>query len=72
MPISRAEAAVLEQFLVPARATVTPQAWEADLAAGCSLTQQQPIAVLLSPARHSTCPPDTTNGSRKQSPGQAR
>ena len=50
MPISQAEAAVLEQFLAPARATVTPQAWEADLAAGCSLTQQQAIALLLSPS----------------------
>jgi hypothetical protein len=57
MPISRAEAAVLEQFLAPARATVTPRAWEADLAAGCSLTQQQRIALLLSPSPAHDVPP---------------
>ncbi len=49
MPISQAEAAVLERFLAPARATVTPQAWETELAAGCSLTRQQAVALLLSP-----------------------
>ena len=49
MRISQAEAAVLEQFLAPARATVTPQAWETELAAGRSLTRQQAVALLLSP-----------------------
>ena len=47
MPISQAEAAVLERFLGPARATVSPQAWETELAVGCSLTQQQAVALLL-------------------------
>jgi predicted ATPase/class 3 adenylate cyclase len=49
MPIPQAEAAVLERFLTPARATVSPQAWETELAVGCSLTQQQAVALLLSP-----------------------
>ena len=49
MPIPQAEAAVLERFLAPARATVAPQAWETELAVGCSLTQQQAVALLLSP-----------------------
>jgi predicted ATPase/class 3 adenylate cyclase len=49
MPIPQAEAAVLERFLAPARATVSPQAWETELAVGCSLTQQQAVALLLSP-----------------------
>ena len=49
MPIPQAEAAVLELFLAPARAIVSPQAWETELAVGCSLTQQQAVALLLSP-----------------------
>lgn len=38
----------LEQFLAPARASIAPGAWDAELAAGRTLTQQQAITLLLS------------------------
>jgi predicted ATPase len=50
MPLSQTEAATLEQFLAPARAAVPPEAWQTQLAAGRSLTQQQAIDLLTSPA----------------------
>jgi len=48
-PIPQPDAAVLERFLAPARATIERGAWDAALAAGRSLTQQETIALLLSP-----------------------
>lgn len=47
MQISDLEAAILEQFLAPARLTVTSQAWEAETAAGRALSQQDALALLL-------------------------
>ncbi len=44
------ETARMEQYLAPARAAVTPQAWAAELAAGRALTQQEAIMLLISPS----------------------
>jgi hypothetical protein len=40
---------MLEAFLAPVRATTEPGAWDAALAAGRALTQQQAAALLASP-----------------------
>jgi predicted ATPase/class 3 adenylate cyclase len=48
-PIPQPEAALLERFLAPARATIARQAWDAELAAGRALTQQQAATLLVSP-----------------------
>ena len=69
MPISQAEAAVLERFLAPARATVTPQAWETELAAGRLSPGSKRSRSCSHQARHTTCPPDTTSGRRWLSAG---
>jgi len=50
MLITQSDAATLEQFLAPARSTVASQAWDAELAAGRTLTEQEAIALLLSPS----------------------
>jgi len=42
------EEALIEGFLAPARATVTPEAWAAELAAGQALTQPEAVTLLLS------------------------
>jgi predicted ATPase/class 3 adenylate cyclase len=47
-PVGPLEAALIEQFLAPARAAVARQAWDAELAAGRVLTQQQAAALLVS------------------------
>jgi tetratricopeptide (TPR) repeat protein len=44
------EAARMERYLTPARETVTPQAWAAELAAGRALTQDEAVMFLLSPS----------------------
>jgi hypothetical protein len=49
----------LEEYLAPARATIAPGEWDAALAAGRALTQQQP-ATLLASASPS---PDTAESS---------
>jgi len=49
MPISPTDMALLERFLAPARATVAAQEWDADLAAGRALAEQDVVALLLSP-----------------------
>ncbi len=49
MPISQADMALLERFLGPARAAVAAREWDAELAAGRSLAQQEAVALLLSP-----------------------
>jgi hypothetical protein len=48
MPIGPEDAALLEQFLAPARAATAPQEWAAELAKGAALTDDQAIALLLS------------------------
>jgi predicted ATPase/class 3 adenylate cyclase len=47
IPIKQAE--ILEEFLAPARAAIAPGDWDAALAAGRALTQQQAAALLASP-----------------------
>jgi predicted ATPase/class 3 adenylate cyclase len=47
MPTEEFDAALIERFLAPARATVAPQEWDAELAAGRALTQPQAAALLL-------------------------
>jgi predicted ATPase/class 3 adenylate cyclase len=48
-PIPQPDAALLERFLGPARATVDRDAWDAALAAGRALTQDQAITLLTQP-----------------------
>ncbi len=40
---------LLERFLAPARATVAPEEWRAELAAGRVVTQQEAVTLLVSP-----------------------
>ena len=47
IPIKQPE--MLEDFLAPARATVAPGEWDAALAVGRALTQEQAAALLASP-----------------------
>jgi len=47
-PITPIPAGLLEQFLAPARASIGPDAWDAELAVGRALTQEQAITLLLS------------------------
>jgi predicted ATPase/class 3 adenylate cyclase len=44
------EAARMEGYLAPARAALAPDVWDAEVAAGRALTQEQAVALLLSPA----------------------
>jgi tetratricopeptide (TPR) repeat protein len=44
------EVARMERYLMPARATVTSEAWAAELAAGRALTQHEAVILLLSPS----------------------
>jgi class 3 adenylate cyclase/predicted ATPase len=48
IPIKQPE--LLEEFLAPARATIAPETWDAALAAGRALTQQQAATLLASPS----------------------
>ena len=50
MPIPDLDAALLERFLAPARAMTARDAWDAELAAGRALTEEQAITLLVSPA----------------------
>jgi hypothetical protein len=56
LPTTELEAARMEQYLAPARAAVSPEAWAAELAAGRTLTQPEAIALLLSPGPLSDLP----------------
>jgi hypothetical protein len=49
MPASQPDAATLEHFLAPARAAAAPGDWDAGLAAGRALTQQQAVSMLTKP-----------------------
>jgi hypothetical protein len=40
---------MLEEFVGPARAAIAPEQWDAELAAGRALTQQQAATLLASP-----------------------
>ncbi len=40
----------MEEYLAPARAAVTAQAWAAELAAGAALSQEQALTLLRSPS----------------------
>jgi hypothetical protein len=44
IPVKQPE--LLERFLAPARAAIAPEQWDAELAAGRALTQQQAAALL--------------------------
>ena len=46
MLISPQEAAMVDEHLAPARAAVTPQEWQAALAAGRALSQSEALALL--------------------------
>ena len=48
MLLTEPEAAMLEAFIAPGRATVSPQAWNAELVAGRALSQPEALALLLS------------------------
>jgi tetratricopeptide (TPR) repeat protein len=49
IPMPQPEAAMLERYLAPARAAFARDAWDAELAAGAELSQQEALALLLSP-----------------------
>jgi predicted ATPase/class 3 adenylate cyclase len=49
-PIPKTDATLLERFLAPARATISTEEWDAELAAGRALTQQQAARLLVSPS----------------------
>jgi predicted ATPase/class 3 adenylate cyclase len=48
MLITEPEAAMLEEYLAPPRAAVTPQEWDAELAAGRGLSESEALALLRS------------------------
>ena len=48
VPLTEPDAALIERFVAPARATVERGAWDAELAAGRALTQEQTVALLSS------------------------
>ena len=50
MPGAQSDQALLEQLLASARDTIALSAWDAELAAGRALTQQQAAALLVSPS----------------------
>jgi hypothetical protein len=50
IPMPQPEAAFLERYLAPARATFAGDAWDAELAVGAALSQQEAVALLLSPS----------------------
>jgi tetratricopeptide (TPR) repeat protein len=47
IPTKQRDEVVLERFLAPARAALAPEQWDAELAAGRALTQQQAAALLV-------------------------
>ena len=50
IPIKQRDAVQLERFLAPARAAIATEQWNAELAAGHTLTQQQAATLLASPS----------------------
>lgn len=53
MPIPQPDAALLERFLAPARAATAPRVWDAELAAGRALSEQQAAELLRSAVERS-------------------
>jgi predicted ATPase/class 3 adenylate cyclase len=53
MPITEPDAALLERFLAPTRAIIPREVWDAELAAGRALTQQQAITLVAEPVLNS-------------------
>jgi tetratricopeptide (TPR) repeat protein len=49
-PIPQPDAAILERFPAPARATIARATWDTELASGAALTQQEAVTLLLSPS----------------------
>jgi hypothetical protein len=49
IPVPQPDAALFERFLAPARAAIARRVWDAELAAGRALTQQQAATLLISP-----------------------
>lgn len=49
LSVSQLWAARIERFLTPARATIAPEVWNAELAVGRALTQRQAATLLVSP-----------------------
>ena len=50
IPTKQRDEVVLERFLAPARAALPAEQWDAELAAGRALTQQQAAGLLVSPS----------------------
>jgi hypothetical protein len=50
IPITGFDAALLERFLAPARASMSREAWDAGFAAGKTLSQDQAAAPISKPA----------------------
>ena len=50
MPIPDLDAGLLERFLAPARAMIAREMWNAQLAAGRALTEEQAITLLVPPS----------------------
>jgi hypothetical protein len=46
LPITPLEAAMLEEHLAPARDTVPPEEWDAELSAGRALNQEEMVTLL--------------------------
>jgi hypothetical protein len=55
MMLTEPEAAMLEEFLAPARAATSPREWDAELAAGRALSQAEALALLLSLSPDPAC-----------------
>ncbi len=64
IPIKQEE--LLEQFLAPARAAIAPEDWDAELAAGRALSQQQAASLLESPVPRRVVPSDPPAGRRDE------
>lgn len=53
MPIAEPDAALLERFLAPMRATIPREVRDAELAAGRALSQQQAVTLVVQPVLNS-------------------
>ena len=53
MPIAEPDAALLERFLAPMRAIIPREVWDAELAAGRALSQQQAVTLVVQPVLNS-------------------
>jgi predicted ATPase/class 3 adenylate cyclase len=49
IPMAQFDATVLERFVAPARAAAARDAWDAELSAGRTLTQEEAVMLLVSP-----------------------